>query len=357
MKFGGFMEVLAKSVYVIDYQTESVEEKPIPEDITDFIDDLFSYIAGNASIKMYKPRSQTTQVVNCARSVIANVIENGGNDPKDLNNLMFEEIAKRLLLSEKEVQKRIWQLGTNVKKGSLVQAAVCLDDGQEYSYFIAKVNHTDFIEDNNFTIKSGFTKQENIWKSCQFNINLEYADLTIDFANIYLDNSAKYWADNFLELDEVSSDEKNTEKAFKHIEKILSNNVKKTAFSDYVILRNAVVSKLKTPQLINYNEMIESIFSDYSPEVMSTEDLVKVKGKLLDPEKIKFDSQFHTAPNAIKAKIKKSYRVNNGIEINITGAVDEIRNTIRSVEEEGGTRYIKIRTNDEETYNAFKRNS
>ena len=42
------------------------------------------------------------------------------------------------------------------------------------------------------------------------------------------------------------------------------------------------------------------------------------------------------------------------IEIKITDSIEDIKHTIKSVEEQDGNRYLKIKTNNDETFNYFK---
>ncbi|MCD7990332.1 MAG: hypothetical protein LUK37_00500 [Clostridia bacterium] len=101
--------------------------------------------------------------------------------------------------------------------------------------------------------------------------------------------------------------------------------------------------------------MIESIFGKYHPEELESTHLEKIKRRLLQlPDDKKFDGQFDAVPKAISAKIKKLYRVNQGIDIKISDFIGEIKDVIKSHEDSEGIRYISIRTNNEATYNLFK---
>ncbi|MFR4161799.1 MAG: hypothetical protein ACLT0R_04280 [Paraclostridium sordellii] len=59
-------------------------------------------------------------------------------------------------------------------------------------------------------------------------------------------------------------------------------------------------------------------------------------------------------PSIIKAKIKRTFNVTSGIEIKVADYIEDIKEVIYSVEESDGSRYIKIKTTDEETFDAFK---
>lgn len=349
------MAVIYKSIYMIDYEANLIDKRAVPDDFNQYIESLIIHINTNTSIRDFKPRFQTTQVIGSIREIITKTLSDKPDEEKlDFVHKMFSDVASRLLRTEVEKQVQISRMGGNVKRGSLIQALLMNEQSGEYTFLLAKVEHSGFFDDEDFTKKSGFSSEKNtIWKSCVMDCLVNEDDISIDSAKIYLDGTAKYWADDFLELDEMIDDEANTHNVFKQIEKVLLHNVKPKAPNDYFILRNAVVGYLKTPQHIDYNTMIDTILGGYQPTELEQTDLDKLKNRLCElPEKKKFDLQFDSIPSAINARIiKKVYPVNDGIEINIKDYVGV--NTIQSIEEPGGKRFIKIRTNNEQTYKTF----
>jgi hypothetical protein len=352
------MEILHKSIFIIDYDSETLNQRNIPDDFNSFIDSLITHINTNTSVRKYKPKAQTTQVVTCSREIVNNIIDPAKADKIDeISQGYFQEIANRLLHVEIETQAQINRLGQKIKKGSLVQALLYSEEDSEYFLLIAKVEHTGFIDDFDFSFKSGFSsEQQKIWKSCVLDIIIDDDGSSVDSAKIYLDKAAKYWSDSFLELEEMVDDENNTKRAFKYIENTLIRNVKRDAPSDYLILRNSIIGQLKSARHIDYNDMIENIFEDYTPTEMPPVQLATIKTKLLElPDNKNFDRQFVSVPSAINARIRKIYQINDAIELKIKDHVGDIRETIQSIEEADGKRYIKIRTDNEETFNTFKR--
>lgn len=81
-----------------------------------------------------------------------------------------------------------------------------------------------------------------------------------------------------------------------------------------------------------------------------------MKDKLLElPEKKKFDRLFTIVPKEIRAKVKKLYKVNEGIEIKINDFVQDIEQKITAEEDMStGAKYIKIMTNNDDVYRQFK---
>lgn len=352
------MEILHKSIFIIDYDNENLTRRIIPDDFNEFIDNLIDHINTNTSVRKYKPKSQTTQVVTCVREIIKNEKDTSKADKIDeIQQNYFLEIAKRLLDVEIKIQAQIGHTGKNVKKGSLVQALVYLEDEMEYCVLIAKVEHTGFFDDLELRHRTGFSsEQKKIWKSCILDIIISEEGILVDNAKIYLEKEVKYWPESFLELEEMLSDENNTKRAFKYIEDTLRSNLKKAAPSDYTILRNSIIGQLKSAQHIDYNDMIDNIFDNYVPTDVLLDKVNAIRSKLLSlPEDKNFDRQFVSIPSAINARIKDIYKINNNIDLKINGYVGDIKETIKSIEDNDGKRYLKIRTDNEETYKSFLR--
>lgn len=66
-----------------------------------------------------------------------------------------------------------------------------------------------------------------------------------------------------------------------------------------------------------------------------------------------FDSQFNAINSAINARIRRVYPINDGIDLKVNGDIKDLSETIKAIEE-NGARYIKIRTNNETTFQLFK---
>lgn len=73
------------------------------------------------------------------------------------------------------------------------------------------------------------------------------------------------------------------------------------------------------------------------------------------PEKKGFDQQFSSATKVINARIRKTYDVYTGIQLKITDAIDNLYDTISAYRDDDGTRYLKIKTNNEDTYRRFRK--
>lgn len=154
------------------------------------------------------------------------------------------------------------------------------------------------------SLKAVFLKIKTVWKSCLFEIT--DIDATSYTARIYSNTVAKYWSDDFLELDEMVSDESNTSKAFKAIESTLNRNIRSIAPRDHTVIRNAVISYFKNHEHFDYAVMLDSILDGYQVTDLSEEKLETLKEKLAElPERKHFDRQFCPVASVISARIKK----------------------------------------------------
>ncbi|MGX9755991.1 hypothetical protein ACWYRQ_06925 [Clostridioides difficile] len=345
------MQILYKSIHIINYEENRIIPREIPEHFNYYIESLIKFIDDNTNIRQYRVYSQFTDVVKNIRDIISD------------NNLQipYEEksynIVDKLLRVENETQARVGNM-VKIKKGSLIQALLKDDELNRYEYLIAKVNHTNFIDDSDFISRTGFSaREEDISKTCLFEVTKEEETL-IDSANIYLDNKASYWANEFLELIEMRNDEINTKTVFKEVNAVLMRNINKKSPNDYTVLRNSLIGYLQRERLIDYKLMIKDLFKEYRPsdsENLGENTMEKIVEKLdALPQDKNFDCQFNSVPTAINSKIKKEYIVNRGIKIRIDDYIEDIKNIIHSEEKIDGSRYIKIKTTNEEVFKAFE---
>jgi len=341
------MEILTTSIRIIDYENNRVYTRSTPEAFDEYVNELINHINENSSVRDFKTKSVDTEVISCVKQIWINRGEHSVIEEKTNN------IANRLLTKEIEAQGRVARMNTNVQKGSLIQALLFDETTELFTYLLAKVEHSDFVDDTDFTFKTGFSKdKKTLWKSCL--IDLPRPDAQEYYAKIYSNNVAKYWSDDFLELEEMISDETNTSKAFKAIESVLNRNIRNIAPRDHTIIRNSIISYFKSNEHFDYNQMLDSVLGQYQTTDLTTEKLHSLREKLNDlPESKRFDRQFSPIPSVINARIKKVYEVNDGIQIRITDEVPDIANTISAYRDDDGTKYIRIKTNNELTFKRF----
>ncbi len=340
------MDIVSKSLIVINRETESIESRDIPSEFNVFANTLISYINSNSNVKEYQSTSLTTQVVSCALAIA------DAPDDMSIKTSNMNDIAQRLLQKELNAEQRSMNLNSNIQKGSLIQSLLYDDVQEKYYYLLAKVEHISFIDDTDFSIKAGFSEDNNkIWKTCL--LDLEPIDTKIR-AKVYSNTGAKYWNNEFLELVELNTDEVNTGRAYKHIDSVLKRRVKKDFPHDYTILKNTIISHFRTNAFFDYSDLMEQL-TNYTPASIPSEKYRETLN-LLDelPIKYNFDRQFNSQPSAIKAKIRTVYKVNEGIELKISDYIANLEQNIYSERKEDGGQYIVIKTDNIELFRTYQ---
>lgn len=346
------MQIVQKSICIIDYESQHVLPRETPEAFEAYVAELIDHINNNDSVREYKTRSNATEVIGSILSLCSNQ-----NDAELVSSRM-DGMANRLMRMEAAAQERIARTRTNVQKGSLIQALLFDEDSNSYVYLLAKVEHTEWVDDADFTFKTGFSKdKKTFWKSCL--IDLPDLTATEFHARIYSNTVAKYWNDDFLELDVMNTDETNTTRAFKAIDATLNQNFRGISSPDHTIIRNGFVSYLKNNEHIDFTIMVDAVLGSYQsvdPE-LKLEKIQTIREKLLEqPNKKNFDRQFNAINSAINARIRKIYPINDGIDLKVSHEIEDLSGTIQSVEE-NGVRYIRVRTNNEDTFKKFRTSS
>lgn len=345
------MEVICKSAYLINRNKVEVQLIETEDgDFNNYIEELFMYIVSNDSTRDYRPSSQNTHVLNCIFNIYSNMEE------QDTIYSNFLDIANRFLNKEIDAQASVKQLNTQIRTGSLVQALLYNVEENEYSYLVAKVDHTSYFNEDDFKMQTGFSsEQQQLWKTCIFELSFDNEGIRIDSAKVHA-VKRKYWYKEFLELAELQTDEVNTVRAFKSIDKLLANTLKTTAPADYMAIRNKVILDLRKPQHIDYNNMIDSILDDYDFFNYPTNKIDSLKDKLYKlPDSKSFDRQFNCIPKSIKARmLKRSFVVTPGIELNVNDSIQNLRDTVSTEVDSGtGEKYLKINTVNQTLLDSF----
>ncbi|EGD46259.1 hypothetical protein Cpap_0871 [Ruminiclostridium papyrosolvens DSM 2782] len=350
--------VLFKDAYLIDYTSHSILRKPITDEFNDYVTELVNEISKNVNLQYFQIRDMSTQVISRVLDSIDRVIANNGLE-MILENI--KTIANRLLEKEIHKQEQISQMGRNIKKGSLLQAIIKRDDEEtgeyEYLYMLTKVEHNAYIDEESFNLKRGFQVEKvSLWKSCLIHVVQDTSkNLQIGDIKVFLDNPATYWHNDFLEVDPIRKDEFNTKTLFRSVEHVLRKKIFSQSNHDYFMLRNNLIGYMRRTPYIDYGILVDTVFKSYPCEEI-TEDVKNTLITTLEklPDSNKFDRQFNCVNTAIGAKIiKKSFNLTDDIELIIKNALNNAENII-TAGDESGRRYVKIYTNDDETYRTFK---
>lgn len=342
------MEIIFKAVHGIDYEENMINSREIPDTFDRYVRGLVAYVTHNKTVRFFKSDSQNTLVLNNINQIL-HQIDTQENETKR----NFDDIARKLLNSEVETQEGISRLGKKIKRGSLIQAL--LKEGETYQYLLAKVEHNEFVDDEDLSFKMGFaTDEKKIWKTCIFDFSVEDGIFIIDSIRVYLDTNVKYWPKKFLELQELRNNEINTQQAFKNIDSNLKRYLKKDYPKDFMVLRNAVIGKFRVRGLFDYDLMVTEIFENYVPQNIPVAQYENFMGRIKKlPDIMKFDRQFESCPERVNAKICGVYKVNPSVEIKIMDHVGDLDDVIKAEELDDGTRILKIKITEKEIFEAF----
>lgn len=332
----------ANSLHHIDLTQDEIHASPITEaeDLNDYIKTLVRGIRGSKNNRRYRFKSKTTQVFVAIKAII---------DKEDYES-NTQIIASRLLNREKIAQEKIKHM-KEIQKGSLLQSYLNIDSKD--FIIITKVDHNAFIDEFDLKKKIGLPFEKKVLKSCI----VEIFDNEISKVIVY-DTQAtisKYWWQDFLELEEIVTDEQNTRIAFKEIDSILTRKVKKQYPADHIFLRNALVGYFRTQSDFDYDELLDYMIGVLEPDD-SDLNIDNLKTKLINlPGSKNFDRKFSIISNEIKARQRKRIiELHENIDLNIKSDIEHIDEIIKPHLGEDNKKYLMIQS--DQGYYQFKRN-
>lgn len=339
------MKIIGMASHNIILEKDKIERKQMKtSEANIFFNSLIEEILNKETKKAYKIVRETTEVVSIIREVY-----NTGTLTK-----VEDSIPARLLEKEKEAQKEIEKMNKTIRKGCLLQALVEKD---EKKYFIiSKVEATDGLDMDDFTFTNILPSSKKILKNCLFELEEEG-----EISNIYLSdtngNISKYWYDDFLELEEMLNDEKNTKDMFNIFIKEIKNKLENVSPSDYIMCRNSAITYFKTNDNFTLTKAISTIFGTYefeSEELRNKDISNKIKEKIQEKiQKLKLDTEFKLCPKVISSRKTKVRReLTQNISIEVEDYLENMKNDIIAFEE-GDEKYIKIRTTNENSFKYF----
>lgn len=349
--------ILYKSFHNINVADGTLSRKNMPEDFDGFVNDYIAFAIRNGNNKEYSITDYNLTVAHCVFSIasIATSAKQLSQEKIDELDGLSDSIANKLLIAEQQAQQRITAMGKQIKLGSLIQALITMDG--EYKFIVAKVEHSEWYDGESLRKNLGFpSEKKNVWKSAVFPMIVD-EDITFDSVRVYTDNDAKYWAQHFLELSEKRNDSTNTKTVCDAVELLLKRHVRSQSDQDYYILKNSLIQTLKTPQLVNYYDMIEKLVGKYQPakEDLNMDGLKKALQDL--PGKGTFDCQFMTVPGAVSKHRRIKFPITNAIELSIEEGVSNYYDSVTAVELTGGKKCLQIECHNDRTYNMFVKNN
>ncbi|MFS0766072.1 hypothetical protein [Peribacillus phoenicis] len=339
------------AVHQIDHENSSISKVNIKTiDFQKFTTKLFAQDLAATNKRGFKFSRESTELSQIVESLISN------SEAENFDSIFeakTDQLAKKLL--DAQIKAALRNPGINPpKKGSLV--VIYLKKENQINLLISKIDQAIFMNLEDSLYKAGLPEEKATQKTCSISFQLvgeEYQLIDI----IVSDSKPKiatFWYDDFLELKELNTNERNTLNAFNAIDNVLSSYVKRQSKRDYTELRNTLTGYFKTKTSFKFDDMVEYVIGDYSPEndKINIEGLKESLKKL--PEKKDFDTSFNIVVSQIKARFKRSYKVTEKIELRTSDYIEDLKNVILAQEDEYGEKVLIIKHIDEDLYNTFK---
>ncbi|XKH51367.1 nucleoid-associated protein [Chryseomicrobium palamuruense] len=352
------MKVLITSIHNLNNDTVTVEKKFITEDSTEFITSLHNDIFENENKRTFNFTSGSGEIVTNVNRIITNT---ASIDFEKIYEEVTDVIARRLVKSESDSIARYPGIG-KPKAGSLITSLI--EDKFAFVLLIAKVETEEYLTEDDLSKARGWPYLKKTLKSgtITFPKNVAHEEFTIQESSLanrlsITDSGnkiSKYWSGDFFEAEEATSDQTNTFDAFVEIDKLLSRNLKSIPGNDYVETRNNLIGYFTTQEDFNFTEMVEYVIGhrDFSNAAITPE---RIKSEFTNlSTSNKFDTNFKIIKEEVKSKIKKTYKVNENIEIRMNGHIQELRHMIKAVELPDGKKVIQITVEDNRIFDSFK---
>ncbi len=340
------------AVYQVDNTNNSINKANInTNDFQSFINKVCIQDLNAKNKRSYQFKRDSTELAQIITSLIENV------DDQNFLSIFenkVEALAYRLLDSQQRAAQQ--HPGINPpKKGSL--AFICIKNEDKLEFLISKIDSENYLNVNDAKFEAGLPEDNATQKSCSISYKIE--DDEYQFLEILVSDTkptiAKFWYEDFLELSELKSDQRNTSKAYNEIDKILTSYVKKKSKNDYTELRNNLTGYFSTNSSFRLDDMIDYVVGAYTPEKQEINiDTLKERIRKL-PESKDFDAAFNIDKSVIKSRFKQTYKLSEKMELRTSDYIDELKKVIFAKEDEVlGERVLIIKNIDDDVYEKFK---
>ena len=332
------MELITNYLYKVDIKTKSVEKTDFHDSqhLKDYVMNVIHKVTDSVGDREYKFQDTAITMKTWLNKIIL----------QEANKAIREDIANRLLDKETSTQERIEHLGKEIQKGMLMISYAQIT-ANERKVVLSKADYDEFIEEETGELKTGLATKKKIYKAFVANVSLVDGQQTITKMTTYDTNAtmAKYWWEDFLELEVIRKNDINTQKAFDTIEKEILNPLQKDHKQDYLYLWNLTLGYFRADGEFNLDYYRDEIIGRYQPfdERVSIDDLKNKCNNL--PEKGEFDRRFEKDIKRIKGKkLKKTLVLTNEISLIIKDSIPNMGETLRAFQDNEGKKFLGIRS-------------
>jgi hypothetical protein len=238
----------------------------------------------------------------------------------------LNELARLLLVTEKESNRRIEHLNKKIKSGSLIVAKV--ERSSDTFIILAKIEFSSYLDRQSFLLQTGLPQEKALLRSCLIKV-----EGTVISNEMLLSGSngkiPAYWHSGFLNSTFLRDNAINTETAFKLIESKLSY-LKEVSKDDHIDLRDCLIGYFKGNQTFDFDELTENLTKKFTPE-SSDVDLVILKNKLQTLKQLdKFDGCFEIDKSQVRARVTKKYPLDHDILLVTKSGTTGIFSTVKN---------------------------
>lgn len=337
------MEVLYIQLIKIDHENNRVTTEPIDEqgNIKQYVMDMLITISENIGEREFTFKNGEETMKTYLNRFIQ----------EDNKNAIVNNIANRLLIKEQEAQTKYAHI-TQIQKGIML-FAFCKMTDRDYKIVISKADYSEFLEETSGERKNGLPIKKKIFKSFIANVTIVGKRNNISKMVTFDVNSsqAKYWYNDFLDLEAKLNDEANTKNAFDQINARILTPIKKTSKDDYWCLYNSTLRYMRSEGEFDIDYYANEILGGYQPlnTRIKTKELCEKALKL--PETSNFDKKFTKAPKAIRKRIKTVISLTEDISLSIANNGNpSLKNIIKPKEDDEGNKYIMVKSEEGYSY-------
>lgn len=272
---------------------------------------------------------------------------------EDALDAACQTMANRLLEKERIANERIRRMGHEIPASMFIVVQDDITETESQLFFI-KADYDEYIMAGSGNDGKGLPKNRKIFKSCVFFIRTEDENFEIYKIMSHDENSssseAAYWYRDFLDLQELTTDEKNSDKAFKATKRDILDPIKKKHKQDYWVIRNRVIAYFRSEGEFDIDHFTNVVIGSYVPfdDTLKVNELKAKAAKL--PEKYKFDRKFTKKPEVVKDKFKDSIFLTPDLELKIKQDIQGIESIIDCGKDNGDKKYIKIYSDEGYNY-------
>lgn len=335
------MNIKFTSLHQIDHnlnQNKTIDINNQSGDLINYTERLINEITNSNNKRSFEFKSDTTEVRTAIDKFLETKYEVGAKINSD-----------RLLNVELKAQQKIAHLNIKIQKGSLFQAV--LENALETYIVISKADHNQFLDEIDFTLKTGLPWEKRIFKA--FLVKMVSGNPKEIFVYDTTNRMARYWWDDYLELTEKYTDTHNTKTSLKILDSKIFNPIRKAFPSDHTIIRNSAIGYYRNSEEFELNEFIDQTIKNYKP-IDSDFPLDKIVSKIKElPDRWKFDARFTIQKDEINKKQSNRIPLTEKIELVLKDYICDLDNVIEAKKDAEGVKYIKIKTDS--GYERFKR--